>query len=243
MMHRSMRHLSRAARVTTSLGFALALCFTPSLHAQGAPAQQPPPKPVRVRTQMEGFDLSNKSGKAANQIGGASRDLGTPKLYAPGLGKAFTTNPAFHWAAAEVGAKVTFRLMSEDGQVIYEMPTTEDHLRYPGDAPALTPGSTYKWTIVPENDVLGGPPAPVSFLIVSGPEREAILAALKTANDATATAQVFVKHRIWYDAVQEYTDLIARLPNDSGAREARSELYDQLPVTKALADADWRMVH
>ena len=200
-------------------------------------------KPVRVRTQMDGFDLSKQSGKSANQIGGASRDLGTPKLYAPNLGRAFTTNPEFHWAAADIGAKVTFKLMTQNGQTVYEVPTTEDHLRYPGDAPALKAGDTYKWTIVPENDMLGGPPQPVAFVIVSGAERDAIQGELKAATDATATAQVFVKHRVWYDAVQEYSDVIARMPNDSPARAARGELYDQLPVTKGLADADWRMVH
>jgi hypothetical protein len=192
---------------------------------------------------MEGFDLSPKSGKSANQIGGASRDLGTPKLYAPNSGLAYTTNPEFHWASPEVGAKVTLRLTTLDGQTVYEAPTTADHLRYPGDAPALTPGTAYRWTIVPENDILGGPPRPVTVLIVSGPQREAILNDLKAAGDASSTAEVFVKHRIWYDAIQSYTDLVMRMPDDSTARAARAELYDQLPVTKSLADADWHMVH
>ena len=226
-----------------ALAFAL-LLFGLNLHA-GAQATPPPSanKPARVRTQLDGFELSAKAGKSANQIAGASRDLGTPKLFAPNSGKAYTPNPEFHWAAAEPGAKVTFRLTTTEGQVVYETATTADHLRYPGDAPGLTPGGTYRWTIVPENDVLGGAPAPVAFTIVSGADREAILADLKSANDASSIAAVFVKHRIWYDSVQAYTDLISRVPDNSEAHAARGQLYDQLPVTKSLADADWRMVH
>jgi hypothetical protein len=241
-----MNNFASALTSRAAIAFGLTLAFLPgsmnTMMAQGAAAPAGS-KPQRVRTQLDGFDLSPKAGKSANQIGGASRDLGTPKLYAPNMGKAYTTNPEFHWAAAETGEKVTFRLQTAAGQTVYETATTADRLRYPGDAPALMPGATYKWTIVPENDVLGGPPAPVSFMIVTGADREAILNDLKQANDANSTAAVFVKHRIWYDAIQGYTDLIARTPNDMTARAARGELYDQLPATKNLADADWRMVH
>lgn len=210
----------------------------PASDGKAAPAN----KPSRVRTNLAGFDTS-QSGKSPNQVGGASRDLGTPKLYAPNSGKSFTINPMFQWAAAEAGDKVTFRLSTGDGQTVYETTTNADHLKYPGDAPALAPGGSYRWTIVPENDVLGGAPAPVSFVIVSGAEREQILDELKAASDATATAEVFVKHRVWYDAVQAYSEQLDRMPNDENARAARANLYDQLPVTKQLADADWQLVH
>jgi hypothetical protein len=207
--------------------------------AQGAT----PPPPTRVRAKLDGFELSPKSGKSANQVGGASRDLGSPKLFAPNLGKAFSTTPEFHWSAAEPNGKVTFRLSSEEGQTLYETTTTADSLRYPGDAPALLPGKTYQWTVVPENDVLGGAPKPVSFQIVGGAERDEIQTALKDAPTPGAAADVFVKHHIWLDAVQRYSDLIAKMPDDQDAHRMRAELYDALPVTKPLADADWRMVH
>ena len=236
---------SLSAGPTTALD--LTLCLLPfsalALQPQSGSQSSGNKPPARVRTQLDGFELSPKSGRSANQVGGASRDIGSPKLFAPNLGKTFSTNPEFHWAAAEVGSKVTFRLMYADGQVLYENTTTDDHLRYPGDAPALTPGSTYRWTIVPENDILGGTPQPVSFTVVSGAERESILNDLKAAGNASATAEVFVKHRDWYDAIQDYSDLLERMPNDAKARAARAELYDQLDVTKSLADADWRMVH
>ena len=244
-----------SSKAALALGFILgSALLVPQFAGQSAPPATtankpatgsntaPANKPSRVRTNLAGFDTS-QSGKSPNQIGGASRDIGTPKLYAPTSGKSFTANPVFHWSMPEANAKVTFRLSTGDGQTIYETNTQTDYLKYPGDAPSLAPGSKYQWTILPENDILGGPPAPVSFVILSGAEHEQILSELKAANDATATAEVFVKHRVWYDAVQAYSDQLDRMPNDESARAARANLYDQLPVTKQLADADWKMVH
>jgi len=238
---------------STLTGTVLALALVPLAFSQ--PAQQTTPKappqnpspvatapkaPARVRTKMDGFDLSPQSGKSANQVGGASRDLGTPKLFAPNSGKAYSTHPVFYWGTADSAEKVTFRLRSVNGQVIYETVTTADHLNYPADAPALTPGATYTWTIVPENDMLGGAPQPVTLSIVGGTERDAIESALKSSPDAVS---VFVQHRIWYDAVDGYSSALSRTPDDQQARSGRATLYDQLSVTRDLADADWAMVH
>jgi hypothetical protein len=223
----------------------LPLVLVAGFAASSATAQTPssPTRPTRVRTNLAGFELSPKAGKSANQVGGASRDLGTPKLFAPNLGKSYTTLPDFHWAAAQAGDKVTFRLSTADGQVLYETPTTEGHLKYPADAPPLTPGNTYQWTVVPENDMLGGPPPPVTFMIVTDAERTAIASELRSASSPAAMTQVFVNHRVWYDSVQGYSDILASKPSDQDARISRAQLYDQLPATKSLADADWAMVH
>ena len=224
-------------------------CATVLLAAVGFPgigvtrAQNAPPPPQRVRAKLDGFDLSPKTGRGPNQVGGASRDLGQPALYAPNLGKMYTLTPEFHWSAAQPGDKVTFRLSTADGEKLYETTLTTDHLRYPSDAPALKPGDTYRWTIVPENDVLGGAPRPVSFMVVSGPEREEIAQQLKAAGNASTMAVVFVNHRIWYDAIQDYSEALMHNPGDQNALAARADLYEQLPVTKPLADADWHMVH
>lgn len=232
--------------LTATAAFAAALVLSAPEIAQtpAKPAAQPaPPKaPTRVRTRLDGFELSPQSGKSANQVGGASRDLGTPRLYAPNSGKAFLTHPNFNWGTADPGEKVTFRLTSLNGQTVYETTTTSNHLVYPADAPALEPGTTYRWTIIPENDMLGGAPQPVSITIVSGTERDAILSEVRTDPDPAA-ANVFLQHRIWYDAVAGYTNRLYRNPNDQDARTARATLYDQLPATQDLAAADWSMVH
>jgi len=226
----NIRLANRPLSIPALLSAALMLIFAlPAPGAAGQTSNQPAKPPVRVRAKLDGFELSARSGMSPNQVGGASRDIGSPKLFAPLSGKSFTTTPLFQWGAAEPNAKVTFRLSTSEGQTLYQTTTTAGQLAYPADAPALAPGSSYRWTVVPENDLLGGPPAPVTFLIVSG------------AEDAKTKVDVFVKHRLWYDSIQGYSDLIDRMPNDKSAHAGRAQVYDQLPVTATLADADWRM--
>ena len=237
---------NRPLSIPAQLAVGLILIFAlPALRAAAQASNQPnqPAKPpVRVRAKLDGFDLSAKSGMSPNQVGGASRDIGSPKLFAPLSGKSYTTTPLFQWGAAEPDAKVTFRLSTLDGQTLYQTSTTAGQLTYPTDAPALTPGSSYRWTVVPENDLLGGPPTPVTLLIVNGAERDQIANELTSANSNDRTrVDVFVKHRLWYDAIQGYTQLLDRMPTDKGAHAGRAQVYDQLPVTATLADADWRM--
>jgi hypothetical protein len=158
------------------------------------------------------------------------------------MAKAYSPTPTFYWGTADAAEKVTFRLTSTNGQTLYETATTANHLTYPADAPALAAGTTYRWTIVPENDMLGGAPQPVAFTIVSGEERDAIRTELQNDPDTTG-ADIMMKHRIWYEALAGYTVRLMRNPDDQAARKARASLYDQLPATYDLADADWKMVH
>ena len=66
-----------------SVSLILTTLVAAGIEVRSACAQTPPtnpPRPVRVRAKVEGFDLSSHAGKSSNQIGGASRDLGTPAL-------------------------------------------------------------------------------------------------------------------------------------------------------------------
>ena len=217
-----------------------ALLFVALLTPLALSAQTPTPRPARVHAKLSGFDLSSKSGKSANQIGGASRDLGTPHIYAPASGKAYSLTPTFAWSAPDGAAKVTFRLNTINGIQIYETTTSATSLTYPADAPALKPGMTYRWTILPENDMLGGAPAPVTFMVVDGAERTAIQSELASSTDP---ASVFVQHRIWYDAVAAYNATLAKDPNNQAALLGRATLYNSVNATESLADADWKLIH
>jgi Domain of Unknown Function (DUF928) len=205
-------------------------------------AQTPPAnssRPARVHAKVEGFDLSSQTGKAPNQIGGASRDIGgSPALYAPAMAKAFSTRPTFYWSAGDEAQKVEFQLMSDKGATIFESSVTGNHFTYPADAPSLAPGAAYRWTVKPENDLMGGPPAPADFVIVGGNERLALAGELAAAGDVAAKAKVLFDHRIWYDALSSYTDAIAAHPDRKDLLRDRAMLYDQVPATYALADRD-----
>lgn len=204
----------------------------------------PPAKSTRVRAKLDGFDIAPTSGKAPNQIGGASRDLGALTLYAPKLAKAYTLTPTFFWSAEDDKAEFTFKLsaLSSQESSIYVMKVTGGKFTYPADAPALKPSETYVWSVQPENDLMGGL-ASASVLIVGGTNRAAVETALagakRTAGEpSAAAAKVYVDNRLWFDAVAEYSALIEKHPEMIQYRQARTDLYDQLQETRPLADAD-----
>jgi Domain of Unknown Function (DUF928) len=209
------------------------------------------PRPVRVRAKLDGFDLTPKSAtppRRPNQIGGVSRGLGTLVLYAPTMGKSYTLTPTFSWRSDDPKGEYTLRI-SQPGMgadAVYEAKVVGDHFTYPADAPALKSGETYVWIVQPTVDMLGGP-ASASLVIVGGTERDAVDAALakaKTDSDpAAAAAKVYTDMRLWFDAVSAYSSLIERFPARNDFYQARADLYDQLPATSALADADVAKMH
>jgi hypothetical protein len=197
-----------------------------------------------VRVALDGFDIAPTSGKSPNQIGGASRDLGQLTLYAPHMGKAYSLTPTFFWSADDETLTYDFTLsqLTSEKSPIYTATVTGGHFTYPADAPPLQPGETYVWSVTPAVDMMGGA-ATASIMIVGGKERAAIAAQLEKANDAAndpsaAEAKIMVDARVWFDALAAYTSLIARNPTRAEFYRARAQLYDQLPATAALADAD-----
>ena len=86
--------------------------------------------------------------------------------------------------------------------------------------------------------MLGGT-ASASVLIIGGAERAAVEAAAHGKPGMTAAdAKLYTEKRLWYDALAAYTNLIATEAGKPEFYKDRAELYDQLPQTQALADAD-----
>jgi hypothetical protein len=204
----------------------------------------PPQKVVRVRAKLDGFNIAPTSGKAPNQIGGASRDLGALTLYAPKLGKAYTLTPTFFWSAADDKTEYTFKLsaLTTQESVLYVKKVLGGKFTYPADAPALKPSETYIWSVQPENDLMGGL-AQASVLIVGGANRNAVESALANAKatpgePSAAAAKIYVDNRLWFDAIAEYTALIEKHPEMTQYYKDRAAVYDQLPETQELADED-----
>jgi hypothetical protein len=217
--------------------------FIPVVSAQTTSAPPASKPPARVHADLKPFELSPKA-QGGNQVGAASRGRPVPRLYAPFLAKTYTVNPQFHWEADDADAKVTFHLMTPDGQTVFETVASGGKLDYPASAPALKPGTTYRWTVIPgDEDPFAEIPAPVSFIVVSGAERAAIASEVASQKDSAAVANVYVNHSLWYDSIQAYSALIDRTPTDGSARSLRAQIYEQVPATKPLATADWAMVH
>ena len=204
----------------------------------------PTQKVVRVRAKLDGFNIAPTSGKAPNQIGGASRDLGALTLYAPKLGKSYTLTPTFNWSAADDKTEYTFKLsaLSAQESVLYVKKVFGGRFTYPADAPALKPSETYVWSVQPENDLMGGL-AQASVLIVGGSNRSAVETALANAKvspgePSAAAAKIYVDNRLWFDAIAEYTALIEKHPEMTQYYKDRAAVYDQLTETQELADED-----
>ena len=236
---------SRVKQATSGYGFFLAVVAAIALVTGGfAQAGQ---RPQRVRARLDGFDVAPKSANSPNQIAGASRGL-DPELYAPREGKSYTTNPTLTWAAVDSKAVYQVQVASvRDPQTsLVAQKVTGGSFTYPADAPALEPGMVYLFKVKADNDMLGGASS-TRIMIVGGKEREEITAALATAatnsDPELARARVYTEKRLWYDAVDAFTKLIAQHPDRPELYQARADIYDQLPQTKALADADADHAH
>jgi hypothetical protein len=89
------------------------------------------------------------------------------------------------------------------------------------------------------------PSQPAAFKMVSSVERHAIEQALARAGGSDAYqidlahARIFTDHRLWYDAIGAYTDLIARYPERAELYEERGGIYAQLEITKKLGEQDF----
>ncbi|MGD0893247.1 MAG: DUF928 domain-containing protein [Terracidiphilus sp.] len=206
-------------------------------------SQSQPAHPHRALAKLDGFDLA-PSKATANQIGGASRGVGSQKLvlYAPHKARIYTLRPAFSWKG-EANAQYKLHIQDLTGGFSWDREVTGTSLAYPSDAPPLEPGATYLWKVEPLSPLLGPPPPAVMIVVIGGPERAQMDADISqipgTGLDADqGKARYFFDHRLWYDAVMVSSDLIARHPDRSDLYEMRAMLYYQLPETEPLADAD-----
>jgi hypothetical protein len=204
-------------------------------------------QPRRVVADLSGFELDPKKSKSQGlQIGAGSRGASVPPpLYAPSLGKAYGLQPIFYWGNSPGAQKFTFRLYDSDEDEIYEQEVAGSlrSFTYPQDAPPLKAGATYSWTVQAIAAQLVEPPEPVRITMVSGAERKSIEQALESSQgdalpDRLKRAQVLVDHRLWYDAIAEYSQLISKNRNNPELYQQRAQIYAQLPETQELANQD-----
>jgi hypothetical protein len=218
----------------------------PSSNTAGKTAPERAPT-KRIVADLSGFELDPKKSKSQGlQIGAGSRGASVPPpLYAPSLGKAYGLRPIFSWGNSPDAQKFAFRLYDSDDDEIYEQEVAGSlrSFTYPQDAPPLKAGATYSWTVQAIAAKLVEPPEPVRIMMVSGAERESIEQALQSSKgdalpDRLKRAQVLVDHRLWYDAIAEYSQLISKNQDNPELYKQRAQIYAQLPETQELANQD-----
>lgn len=228
-----------------AIGLLLSL-FGGSLFAQnGGAAQTSKPAVKRIRVDLSGFDL-DKTKSGGTQVGGGSRGGQTSSvvLDAPRKGLAYSLHPYFQWHDKETSRDFVFRIFDANGDEVFETNLDRSSLQYPDAAPELKAGATYSWTVQHAGQASLEPPLPAVISILPQLDRQQLTASLgkDDVTDLQAgkrRAEVFVSKRLWYDAVEAYTKLIAQYPKSAELYRRRAEIYSQLPATESLAEQDY----
>jgi hypothetical protein len=205
-------------------------------------------KPARSRfvTDLSGFDLLDP-GKTKKQtmVAGATRAMPRATALAPKLAKLYGTNPVFRWTYPGKTSKFIFVLMDDNRAELLRSGVSGTEFRYALTTPQFAPGKSYFWTVEPASMMLAEPSTPVGFVVTPAPERlelEQRLMSTKSADAYAAgcqRAQIFTDERLWYDAIDAYTDLIARYPDRAELYEKRGTIYAQFETTQPLGDNDF----
>jgi uncharacterized protein DUF928 len=203
--------------------------------------------PKRVRANLSGFELAPQqpATDSSVQIGGGTRGgVPGPFLYAPHRAKTYSANPTFCWGQPGAMNEFTFRVYDSSENIVFEETVHGKSYTYPASAPALPPGKTYSWTVQLSGGLMAEPSEPVEFVVQSVEERKALQSAFAEISghglqDQLRRAKIFEDARLWYDAVAAYSDVIAKFPRQPEAYNRRGEIYDQIPETRDLAEADF----
>jgi hypothetical protein len=216
-------------------------------------AQQPQPKsdsaPAKPKKKLDadlsGFDVSDgKSDKKVATMLGGSRSAAVPSatLLAPKRAKFYGANAAFSWTFTGHNEGYVFLVTDEDEAQLVKQQTKQPRYVLDAAKAKFQPGETYYWRVQVLPNTLASDP--LEFVTVTGEERATIdkeLAAIPQGiayDSAVARARIFVDHRLWFDALGAYDDLIAKNPGRAELYEDRATIYAQLPVTKPQAEAD-----
>jgi hypothetical protein len=206
----------------------------------------PKPKVKRVHVDLTGFELDKAASRVSStQIGGGTREIGgVTTLLAPRFARVYAAHPVFQWSHTTQAQNFEFRLFDSKGDLLYKAHANGRELRYPDNAPLLQPGSVYTWNVQPEIALLGSVSMTYRFIRLAQIEIDEISKALEQIgsggkNPLEARAQLFSDRRLWFDSVQAFADLIKDYPEDSDLFERRGIIYDQIPVTKPLAEEDF----
>jgi hypothetical protein len=202
------------------------------------------PAKKRLDADLSGFDLSDEKAKKMSTMFGGSRGASFPSatLYAPKLAKFYGGTALFQWTSEGKNEGYVLLITDEDETQIVKQPVKDSHYELPAGQNKLHAGETYYWRVQVLPSATAGDS--LGIRVVSAAERQAIdkaLAALHGADayqTGLARARIFTDHRLWFDALGAYTELIEKYPDRAELYEQRGRIYAQVDATTKLADAD-----
>ncbi len=203
-------------------------------------------KPAKKHTDadLSGFDLSDEKAKKMSTMFGGSRGASFPSatLYAPKLAKFYGGAALFQWASEGKNDGYVLLITDEDETQIVKQLVKDSHYELPSGQNKLHAGETYYWRVQVLPSATAGDS--LGIRVVSAAERQAIDKALAAVHGADAyqtglaRARIFTDHRLWFDALGAYTELIEKYPDRAELYEQRGRIYAQVDATTKLADAD-----
>ena len=207
------------------------------------------PKPRRrLVADLSGFEISDPTKSKQRALLGATRGGPSrwPVLLAPRLAKFYGKSALFAWDYSGQNNTFEFLLCDDQDRDLLRQKMSTEVFSPDGSALKLEPGKTYYWgTQVVASSGQDDFPQPAAFVVISDAERKQIdqeLSAIDRSDPYRAeqqNAQVLVNHRLWYDSIGAYTDMIRRYPDRAELFEQRGAIYAQIDATKALSDADF----
>jgi hypothetical protein len=213
-----------------------------------AQAEKAEPKPAHKKlvTDLSGFELLKPvNGSNSQTVVGGTRGGAAPDAMAPRLGKFCGAGALFAWSNPTGASDFSMVITDDQDSEIYRTHVRGTSFVYPLAAPQLQPGKIYSWTVAAAG-VLGGEASdPVEFTVVSLKEREEIereLAAIPKGDEwksGMKRAQVLTDHRLWYDVLGQYSAMIEKWPGRAELYERRGAIYEQLEITKPLAEMNF----
>jgi hypothetical protein len=191
---------------------------------------------------LKGFDVSDAKSVGHTAVGATRGDVKIPsaKLLAPPKARLYGASALFQWAPIGPTDGYMFYIVDDDQTQLVRQKVTDPNFRI-SDLGKLKPGETYSWKVQSLPSTVPG--EPLEIAVVGGTERQKIareLAAISgdSFDAGFARARVFVAHKLWFDAIGAYTDLIAKFPDRAQPYEDRGAIYSQLEATKKRGEAD-----
>jgi hypothetical protein len=218
-------------------------------------SQQPPasksgsstagkPKPKLTDADLSGFDLSDdKSKKVTTNSGGTRGGVEIPSatLLAPKTAKLYGSSALFQWAPLGPTDGYIFTIVDDDETQVVRQQSKDPNYKL-SSLGKLKPGEVYHWKVQALPRTVPG--EPLDIKVVSVVERQKIdkeLAAIPGGDPyetGLARARVFVQHKLWFDAIGAYTDLIEKFPDRAQPYEDRGALYSKIDATHKRGEAD-----
>jgi len=211
------------------------------------PAKAEEPRKKRVVADLAGFELEDPGkARAENTKLGATRGELRPELLAPLRAKLYGGSALFAWSYAGKASRFAVIFTDDADNEVFRGEANGKEYRLPQTSYKFRPEMVYSWSVATQPPLIGaGPSKPAQVVVVSEKERAQIenaLAAIPKGDEyraGLACAKIFTDHRLWFDAVGAYTELIAKFPGHAELYEQRGAIYAQLDATKALAETDF----